>query len=591
MRRGTKRTQEDTHQVRSGELQTERSSSFIAALKAIVGDAQVHTDPKATRPYRTGFRCGEGVADAVVRPRSLVELWKTLKICVSAHKIVIVQAANTGLTGGSTPAGDDYDRDVVIVNTMHMARLHVIDKGRQVICLPGATLYQLEDALEPFGREPHSVIGSSCIGASVLGGISNNSGGALLRRGPAYTQMALFARLDQGGHLQLVNHLGVNLGEEPERMLSRLERGEFGVEDIEHNPARWGSDRDYPERIREIDADAPARFNANPERLFEASGCAGKIVVFAVRLDTFPKDAQTRVFYIGTRDPAELTRLRRHMLSRFQNLPVAGEYMHRDMFDVAEVYGKDMFLLIHYLGTKWLPGLLKLKRGIDALAAPFGQRGQGAGERWLQALSRLFPHHLPVRMKTWRDRFDHHLILKMAGEGIPEAADYLRSVFPSATGDVFECTSEEAEKAFLHRFVAAGAAVRYRAVHHQEVEDIVALDIALRRNDSRWFEAPSSEILGEIHLALYYGHFFCHVFHQDYLVRKGVHTTALEHRLWRWLDARGAEYPAEHNVGHLYRAKPALAEFYRSLDPCNQFNPGIGQSSKRAHWRDAPPGP
>ena len=32
-----------------------------------------------------------------------------------------------------------------------------------------------------------------------------------------------------------------------------------------------------------------------------------------------------------------------------------------------------------------------------------------------------------------------------------------------------------------------------------------------------------------------------------------------------------------HNVGHVYRAKPPLTAFYRSLDPCNRFNPGIGQ--------------
>jgi D-lactate dehydrogenase len=188
-------------------------------------------------------------------------------------------------------------------------------------------------------------------------------------------------------------------------------------------------------------------------------------------------------------------------------------------------------------------------------------------------------------MKAWRDRFEHHLILKMAGDGVSEAARYLSSVFPSATGDFFECTDEEASRALLHRFVAAGAAVRYRAVHDQAVEDIVALDIALKQNDRNWFEILPDDVRAQIHLALYYGHFFCHVFHQDYIVRKGIDTTALEHRLWHLLDERGAEYPAEHNVGHLYRAKPALAEFYRSLDPCNQFNPGIGQTSKYPFWK------
>jgi D-lactate dehydrogenase len=47
----------------------------------------------------------------------------------------------------------------------------------------------------------------------------------------------------------------------------------------------------------------------------------------------------------------------------------------------------------------------------------------------------------------------------------------------------------------------------------------------------------------------------------------------------RILDERRTEYPAEHNVGHLYYAKPSLVNHYRSLDPSNSFNPGIGHRS------------
>jgi len=562
-------------------------ADLIAALKAIVGEAQVLTDAKTTRVYRTGFRCGGGQALAVVRPRTLIEQWRVLEACVAANTIILMQAANTGLTGGSTPATEDYHRDIVIINTMQIAMLYVIDEGRQVICLPGTTLHQLEKALDPYGREPHSVIGSSCIGASVIGGICNNSGGALVRRGPAYTQMSLFARLDDNSRLQLVNHLGVKLGQDPEQILGRLQRGEFEAADVEHDPNRCGSDRDYARRVREIHSDSPARFNADPQRLFEASGSAGKISLFAVRLDTFPRDRETRVFYIGTRDPAELNALRRHILSRFENLPVAGEYMHRDMFNCAESYGKDAFLTLQYLGTERLPAFFRLKQAFDALASRPSLRWLPSSDQWFQKLSRLFPNHLPARMKSYRDCFEHHLILKMGGGGIAEAAHYLRSIFPSATGNFFECTTKEADKAFLHRFVAAGAAIRYRAVHEQAVEDIVALDIALKRSDRTWFEVLPDDIRAQIHLALYYGHFFCHVFHQDYVVRKGCNIESLKQRLFSLLDERGAEYPAEHNVGHLYRAKPALAEFYRSLDPCNQFNPGIGQTSRFAHWKDS----
>jgi D-lactate dehydrogenase len=55
--------------------------------------------------------------------------------------------------------------------------------------------------------------------------------------------------------------------------------------------------------------------------------------------------------------------------------------------------------------------------------------------------------------------------------------------------------------------------------------------------------------------------------------------------MWALLDERGAEYPAEHNVGHLYPAKADLKAFYQKLDPCNAFNPGVGKTSKCRHWQ------
>ena len=67
-------------------------------------------------------------------------------------------------------------------------------------------------------------------------------------------------------------------------------------------------------------------------------------------------------------------------------------------------------------------------------------------------------------------------------------------------------------------------------------------------------------------------------------MRAGVDPLAFEHHIWALLDARGAEYPAEHNVGHLYRAKPALEHFYRRIDPRNQCNPGLGQTSRERYW-------
>jgi D-lactate dehydrogenase, membrane binding len=85
-------------------------------------------------------------------------------------------------------------------------------------------------------------------------------------------------------------------------------------------------------------------------------------------------------------------------------------------------------------------------------------------------------------------------------------------MFPSAQGDFFECADDEGDKAFLHRFATAGAAIRYRAIRRREVEDIVALDVALRRNDPDWVDSLPDDVAKPIMHKLYYGHFFCHVF-------------------------------------------------------------------------------
>lgn len=563
----------------------EGNFAFLSALRGVVGKRYVLTLPGSTLKYRKGFRFGQGPALAVVRPGSLLEQWEVLRLCVNAEKIVIMQAANTGLTGGSTPDSHGYDREIVIINTMRLAGIYLLGGGRQAVCLPGATLSQLEKLLRPLGRNPHSVIGSSCIGASVFGGICNNSGGSLIHRGPAYTQMALYAQVDEDANVSIINHLGISLGSEPVEILERLERGAFTEADVLPAVDRVCSDKSYGQHVRQIDAPTPARFNADPRRLFEASGSAGKLMLFAVRLDTFPKERQITDFYIGTNEPSALTEIRRHILASFKALPIQGEYLHRGAFAIAEKYGKDIFLAIRYLGTDRLPTIFAVQKWFEALRLRFKFLPSNLYDRLMQHLSVLWPRHLPKRMYEYHRRFEHHLLLRMADDGIEEARAYLNSIFPSSRGAYFECTPEEGRKAFLHRFAAAGAAIRYRAVHSRTVQDIVALDVALPRNCADWLERLPDNLESKLLHKIYYGHFFCHVFHQDYLVRKGCNSVEIEDEMRSMLDSRGAEYPAEHNVGHLYRAKSSLASHYRTLDPGNFFNSGIGNTSKLRGWK------
>lgn len=558
------------------------TAALCALLRGIVGRRHVFTRPRSTRPYAQGYRMGSGPVAAVVRPGTLPELWQVLQACVGADHIVIPQAANTGLTGGSTPDGL-YDRPVVLVNVQRLKGIHPVLGGRQAICLPGATLDELERALVPLGREPHSVIGSSCIGASVIGGVCNNSGGALVRRGPAYTEYALYARVGESGDVQLVNHLGVDLGDSPEAMLRALQEGAFGEHQVRDEP-RAASSPAYGDTVRDVDAPTPARFNCDPRHLHEASGCAGRLVVFAVRLDTFPADPGGTTFYIGSNDPGELGGLRRALLQAEGELPISCEYIHRGAFDLADRYGKDTFLAIRHLGTRRLPKWFGLKNRIDRWARALRILPEHFSDRLLQAAGRMFPDHLPPRLRSFRDRFEHHLVLKVPGT-MAQATSALLARNLSSGGAFFECTPREASAAFLHRFAVASAAIRHRAVHPRETSGLIALDIALRRNDRDWFERLPEDVSRALLPPIYYGHFLCHVFHQDYLVRAGFDPAALEARMLELLDARGAEYPAEHNVGHHYRARPALAKHYRALDPGNRLNPGLGLTSRKRGWR------
>ena len=561
------------------------TQSLIASMRDVVGQAYLLTDKAKKQPYTKGFRFGAGEALAVVRPGTLVEIWRVLKLCVEADVAVIMQAANTGLTGGSTPDGKDYDRPLVIISTMRIDDIQLVDNGKQIVGLAGSTLFGLEETLAPYGREPHSVIGSSCIGASIVGGICNNSGGALVKRGPAYTELALFAQIDANGNLSLVNNLGINLGSEPEEILNNLENKRYKQADVQHPDAR-ASDNEYDERVRDVDSDTPSRFNNDGRRLHDASGCAGKLAVFAVRLDTFPIPEKKQVFYVGSNDAAVFTKVRRDILSTFKNLPDSGEYLHRDCYDVSKKYGKDMFIVISKLGAKFIPKLFAFKRKFDAFTDKLGFLPNKMSDRVMQYMSYVFPNHLPKRMEEYRDKYQHHWILEMSNDGVDEAKAYLDAFFKTNEGSYFECTEEEADKAILHRFVAGGAIGRYHVMHSKDVGAMMTIDVALRRNDPDWFEVLPKEIDDQIDTKLYYGHLFCHVMHQNYVLKKGADAKLLKGKILETFDARSAEYPAEHNVGHEYFAKDALKNFYRELDPTNSFNPGIGKTTKLKNWAE-----
>jgi D-lactate dehydrogenase len=231
-----------------------------------------------------------------------------------------------------------------------------------------------------------------------------------------------------------------------------------------------------------------------------------------------------------------------------------------------------------------LPTLFKFKRSIDRISDKLFFLPENLSDKILQFLSKLWVNHLPTKMEAFRDSYEHHWIVEMSDDGINEAREYFTSFFNENEGSFFECDNTESKKAILHRFTAASAFGRYSILNKSRIGGTLSMDVAFPRNEKDWFEVLPDRISDMFEIKLYYGHLFCHVMHQNYIVKKNVDIDKLKSELLKYYDSRGAEYPAEHNVGHEYKAKASLLDYYKNLDPTNSFNPGIGQSSKNKNW-------
>lgn len=562
-----------------------KDSGVITRLEQVLGKEQVLTSEDSKAYYTKGFRVGGGNALAVAIPQTLMQLWQVLQACVACDTIILMQAANTGVTGGSTPDGADYDREVVIVSTRRLKGVQVIDQARQVLAFPGSTLTELEKALLPHGKEPHSVIGSSCIGASVIGGVCNNSGGSLIRRGPAFTEKSLFARINADGSLQLVNHLGIELGSTPEEMIANLESQQFTTGTAPDWEGKIWAD-DYAAILRNVDADTPTRYNGNVQYLHDSSGSAGKIAVFAVRLSTFDASDRTRTFYIGTNDETELVALRRYLLEGLSELPLQAEYIHRDAFDLTVRYAKHMYWAINRFGPEALPQLMANKAKWDIRVKNLKVLPANLVDKVLQFANNVTPKGVAPRILDYRERFEHHLMIKAEARHADELQRLLDTFFSDRSGQYFACDAREERDAFLVRFGVGGCTISYCDYKGINTDQrLIAFDVALRRNDTEWRIKLPQALQDQVLEDSCCGHFFCFVNHQDYILKPGVDALAFKHDVLEYLDRRGAKYPAEHNVGHLYHASCEHESHMRQLDPTNSCNPGIGKTSKKKFWQ------
>lgn len=548
----------------------------LASLKAALGNAVI-TSPNAMRPYLQGMMAASACNETlcVLQPRSFVQLWQAITLAAQLKLVIIPQAANTSLTGGSTPFGQ-YGRGVCVLSLQKLDGIHLLNNGTEAIALPASTLQTLENILAPLGREPHSVLGSTCVGASVIGGICNNSGGALVQRGPAYTEHALYARLNTSGQFELINHLGIDLGATPDAILQTLDSGRLPSSAPPLPPTQAA---DYRSKVRDIAANTPARHNGDADRLFEASGSSGRLIVLAVRLPTYPKAQQEQVFLYSCGSTAALSALRREYLASDRPLPILAEYLDENYARTTLRYGRDTCFAMNRLQGSTVGSLYRLRSRIENFIPSTWI------DRAMQIASPLFPRPLNTRCQTQVLAHKHHLILKTADAVTPVMHEFLKQFTAQYGGRLLKCTAQEGVQLQTLRFAGTAAMLRYYNLHRQKYGALISTDIALPRNRSDFCEQLPAAAASQVKTFFSMGHFFCHVFHQDYFLSPNTDTNAFKKALLAYYQNEHIAYPAEHNVGHLYDASSAQRKFFQNLDPTNSLNPGIGRTPKGPYWQ------
>ena len=319
-------------------------------LRALLQPEHVHTSESSTRQFTKGARLGKGTALAVVCPGSLKEAVEALRICASSGVVVITQGRNTGLSGGSVPRDTLCDRPTVIINTLRLNRISFV--GDLALCQPGAGIYDLSVAAAQRGRQSHSVLGSIFLNPTVAAGVAFGSGGTQMRKGPSYTERAVWCRVAEDGSVEVVNTLGLKAANEDE-LLSMLESDQLTEAHFDAAAAAVpSSDAErYKGAICNWDSSV-SRCNADT-RGVDACRSEGKVMIIASLHDTFAPPSQTDTFWVACDTLETAQRLKKEvMLQNAVDLPISCEYMDRDSYQVVDQAGRIACHALNILGAR-----------------------------------------------------------------------------------------------------------------------------------------------------------------------------------------------------------------------------------------------
>lgn len=150
----------------------------IDAMRDIVGDVNVLTDPDLVESYRTDWT-GRfiGSTPAVVRPASVDEVAALVQVCRRRRLAIVAQGGNTGLVGGSVPLHGE-----IVLSTGRMVGVSDIDADAgQLTAAAGTTLAAVQAGAADAGWR-YGVDLSARDTATIGGTVATNAGGLRVLR-------------------------------------------------------------------------------------------------------------------------------------------------------------------------------------------------------------------------------------------------------------------------------------------------------------------------------------------------------------------------------------------------------------------------
>jgi D-lactate dehydrogenase len=460
-------------------------------------------------------------------------------------------------------------------------------------------------------RESHSSLGSTFLNPTTAAGVAFGSGGTQCRKGPAYTERALYLKVVTNKwkekKIQVVNTLGVEGFEDPierppNRQRKRMDSIAYKVDtwgqwikngyvqDMRYsndNVSQKASDTGYAAKLCRHDSSSVSRFNADTSGP-DVNRSEGKVIILATVHDTFPKPSARKTFWISFDSLETALKFRKDVcLKEPAELPISIEYLDRDAFDVIDQSGRLLGTVIKIVGvsSSIVRTFWNMKLWVEAL--PF-DGAEVLADKIAFTINPIFPALLPSKVMEAGRSMHHHVVMEVGefGNGnMQRLLDRMHSFAEThGTGKVLvqECPSKSA-KAF--RFAAAPA---FRTWCVSEGKQGISVDYALPKNGGSTppLHADEKEAPQPVK-RMRYSHFGCNVVHEDLAYEPGVDVEIAKHVLKESVEHQcNGKLPAEHGHGTEYKAPKDTQERWKQMDPLNVLNPGVGGLSEHYCYKE-----